>query len=102
MKKIIGLFIFVILGCNNKPFEGVLICKEYTPSHMCCSTPGTKHLMMAIHVPIVPHTAHVHHHTLEKATFVLVVANCSETRRFYVDSMRFIAATPGEKLRVNP
>ena len=87
MKKIfiLGSLLF-LYSCEEKPFTGYIVGKEYIEGHMCHDE-GYEHTLQAtvVHVPHV----HVHHHKWQNSEFILHVANYKELRHIHVDSLTF-------------
>lgn len=89
MKTLFIILCFLLLvSCSNEPFVGYVVCKKYTPEHMCHDDVVTtvESNMLFVHVPIVPHQ---HHHTLQEACYRLFVANCDNVREITVTQYAF-------------
>lgn len=90
MKKILlALPLALIYSCENKPFTGYVVAKEYISGHYCHSEPETHEIQEAgVHVPIHT-TPPPHHHVWEESQFLIHVANKDNVRAFEVDSIDF-------------
>lgn len=78
----------LLASCDDKPFKGYVVGKEYVSGHMCHSEPKqtVEATVIAPHPVIV---AHPHHHHWVEATFTVYVANRYEVRQYNVDSLKF-------------
>lgn len=101
MKKLLIIpLLLLLISCENKPFTGYVIGKEYIQGHMCCSD-GYKHIVQASPI-IVPHPVPIkHHHSFEKSKFIISVANkyrgvCD----FNVDSIRYKNYKLGQRITI--
>lgn len=87
-----GLILFLALvsltSCEFKPFTGYIVCKEYTPGHMCHDEVPTYSEASLLYVHVPPHV-HTHHHTWQESSFIIYVANKNAVRSFSVDSLSF-------------
>ena len=90
MKKILlALPLLLIYSCENKPFSGYVVAKEYISGHHCCSEPKTHSIQEAVtHVPVRP-IPNQHHHVWQESQFIIHVANKDDVRAFEVDSIDF-------------
>lgn len=88
MKNLILILSFILLvSCENKPFTGYVVGKEYIEGHMCHDE-GYNHVVQA--AVIVPPHVHTHHHRWEDSQFILHVANYQELRHIKVDSSTYV------------
>lgn len=85
MKYFIFFIMFCLLcSCDNKPFTGYVVGKEYIQGHMCHDE-NYDHVVEAAYI----HVPHTHHHKWQDSEFILHVANHKELRHIHVDSITF-------------
>lgn len=100
MKKIfltIGL-LAILTSCENKPFKGFLVCKEYIPGHMD-DEPAKSVQEAYVYVPVVTPRTHTPKYIPSEWTFY--VANKYGVRQFHVDSLTYIRHKVGERIVMN-
>ena len=87
---VIGL-LCLLVGCEPKPFKGIIVCKEYVRAHM-----DNEEAHVAEEAAFVPHRMHVPQ--LVPSEWKLYVANKYAIRVFYVDSITYTKHHIGEKI----
>ncbi|WP_165026763.1 hypothetical protein [Dysgonomonas sp. ZJ279] len=97
MKKLICfIFAVMLLSCEQKPFNGYVVCKEYNPIHM--SNKNTQNIQTSayVHVPrAVVHRTTPH---IVKSKWYVYVANKDAVKRFQIDSLYFSQIIVGQKI----
>ena len=86
MKKLFFILSLVLISCESTPYKGYVVCKKYTPDHMCCDEVTT---YVEAGVIVVPHIPVQHHHTLQEASYELYVANADASRCVNVSKKTF-------------
>lgn len=86
------VFLAVIAGCNDGPFTGYLVAKEYTPEHMSTEPSETVSFAIVVPRPVVTPPRKVH----EK--WVWYVANKDGVRSYEVTPCRFHTKKCGDKI----
>ena len=98
-KLILFISLLAVLGsCENQPFKGFLVCKEYIPWHM--DDEHAKTVQEAyVYVPIVPPRRHEPEYI--PSAWIFYVANKDGVRRFNVDSLTYTKHKVGERITMN-
>ena len=93
---VIGL-LAALVGCEPKPFKGIIVCKEYVKAHM--DNEDAHVVEEATFVPIVHYVAPPRHvPQLVPSEWKFYVANKYAVRVFYVDSATYTKHHVGEKI----
>ena len=103
MKKILFILLAIILTSCKNEIQGYIVCKEYTPSHMCHSdhptyTETSVGNAVIVH-PYVPHNTH--HHSEQESEWVIYVANKNRVATIHVDSLKYIDLKVTDKVYYN-
>lgn len=92
----IGL-LAMLVGCEPKPFKGMIVCKEYIKGHM-----DNEEAHVVEEATIVPRVHYVppHRHVPQfmPSEWKLYVANKYAVREFSVDSITYTKHHVGEKI----
>lgn len=91
----IGL-LAVLVGCEPKPFKGIIVCKEYVKAHM--DNKEAHVVEEATFVPRVFYPHHIHVPQLVPSEWKFYVANKHSVRVFFVDSVTYTTHHVGEKI----
>ncbi|KDR52348.1 hypothetical protein [Hoylesella loescheii] len=92
----IGL-LAVLVGCEPKPFKGIIVCKEYVKAHMDNEEAHVvEEAMFVPRVHYVPRPRRVPQ--LVPSEWKLYVANKYAVRVFYVDSITYTRHRVGERI----
>lgn len=91
----IGL-LAVLVGCEPKPFKGIIVCKEYVKAHM--DNEEAHIVEEATFVPRVHYPHRMHVPQLVPSEWKFYVANKYAVRVFYVDSITYTIHHVGEKI----
>jgi hypothetical protein len=87
MKKIFIILSIILASCSQDAYKGYIVCKKYTPEHMCCDKETT---YIEAGFTYIPHaTIHTHHHTLQEASYELYVANADASNCVTVSKKTF-------------
>lgn len=95
MNKYLIIIGLILCSCSGVKINGYIVGKEYTPGHMChdeVTTYREAGIVNYVHVPITPH-----HHTWQKASFIIHIANSWDLRQIDVDSLTYINVKVGSK-----
>ena len=92
---VIGL-LCLLVGCEPKPFKGIIVCKEYVKAHM--DNEEAHVVEEATFVPRVHYPHRMHVQQLVQSEWKFYVANKYTIRVFYVDSVTYTKHHIGEKI----
>ena len=104
MKKILLLLLLMVVftSCEEKPFTGYLVHKEYVKYHMSNESPKITYEASLFGIVVVPHV----HRPSQKPKFVpsewkFYVANKYGVRTFKVDSLTYLKYKCGTRMTFN-
>lgn len=89
----------LLASCNQDPFTGYVVGKEYEEGHFCCSENHKKVLESVIVVP--PRPAPAHHHVWEKSRHTIFVANTQTVNQYNVDSLEYLKYKLGQRVTMS-
>lgn len=92
---VIGL-LCLLVGCEPKPFKGIIVCKEYVKAHM--DNEEAHIVEEAAFVPRVFYPHHIHVPQLVPSEWKFYVANKYAVKVFYVDSVTYTTHHIGERI----
>lgn len=93
---VIGL-LCLLVGCEPKPFKGIIVCKEYVKAHMDNEEAhAVEEATFVPRVHYVPRPRHVPQ--LVPSEWKFYVANKYSIRVFSVDSVTYIKHHIGERI----
>ena len=102
MKKAFIIALLAILtGCENKPYEGLLVHKEYVQYHWSNETPKVVNEAAVIYVPHVPVVPRRHKPHFIPSEWKFYVANKHGVRTFNVDSLTYCKFKVGDRVVMN-
>lgn len=89
-------FLTVMVGCEPKPFKGIIVCKEYVKAHM--DNEEAHVVEEATFVPRVHYPHRMHVPQLVPSEWKFCVANKYSVRVFFVDSVTYTKHHVGERI----